>query len=94
MADRMGWAPTRQHWRVLQERPSLRRPILKPRKIVVKGRLRRVAARKPLTTTLGEDSAAPIEAMARTERCLSVNHALVSAGAAALAAGAAPLGGC
>ena len=35
---RTGSSPQRQRWRAeLQERPSLRRPILKPRKIAVKG---------------------------------------------------------
>ncbi len=49
--------------------PSLRCPIMKPRKIVVKGaRYARVASRRPLTTTLVEDSPAPIGGMAASER--------------------------
>jgi hypothetical protein len=56
----------------------------------VQGRLRRVAARRPLTTGLGEDSTASIEGMARAERCLGASQAPTPTGAAAPApAGAA-----
>jgi hypothetical protein len=55
--------------RELQRRPSLRRPILKPRKIAVKGaRYARLASRRPLTANLVEDSEAPVGGMARSER--------------------------
>jgi hypothetical protein len=60
---------------VLQRAPSLRRPIVKPRKIAVKGaRYARVASRRPLTASLGEDSAAPIGGMAGSERSSRPKH--------------------
>jgi hypothetical protein len=58
---------------------SLRRLILKPRKIAVKGaRYARVASRRPLTASLVEDSEAPIGRMAGSERFLThlPRHAL------------------
>ena len=66
-------APQRQRQRTsCKRRPSLRRPILKPRKIAVKGdRYARVASRRPLTASLVEDSEAPIGGKAQV-RALTV----------------------
>jgi hypothetical protein len=84
-------AATSQRWRAYCKRwPIPPAPDSEAAQDRVQGRLRRVAARRPLTTGLGEDSTASIEGMARAERCLGASQAPTPTGAAAPApAGAA-----
>ena len=65
-SDRSLYAPQRSPVARVALGPSLRRLILKPRKIAVKGaRYARVPSGTPWTASLDEDSAAPIGRMAQ-----------------------------